>query len=88
MRPLALATDVFFSTYPKCGTTLFPADAAPLTDAGDMSYNEITEVVPWLESPPGNRNRPWCPTGRIASVLRPTGLQIDSQMSVVYSHDP
>ena len=47
---LALATDVFIATYPKCGTTLLQQMLHTLRTRGDMSYNEITEVVPWLES--------------------------------------
>ena len=43
-------TDVFIATYPKCGTTLLQQMAHTLRTRGDMSFDEITAVVPWLES--------------------------------------
>ena len=46
----ALATDVFIATYPKCGTTLLQQMLHTLRTRGDMSFDEITEVVPWFES--------------------------------------
>ena len=45
-----LATDVFIATYPKCGTTLLQQMLHTLRTRGDMSFDEITEVVPWFES--------------------------------------
>ncbi len=47
---LVLATDVFIATYPKCGTTLLQQMLHTLRTRGDMSFDEITEVVPWFES--------------------------------------
>ena len=47
---LTLATDVFIATYPKCGTTLLQQMLHTLRTRGDMSFDEITEVVPWFES--------------------------------------
>ena len=47
---LVLATDVFIATYPKCGTPLLQQLLHTLRTRGDMSFDEITEVVPWFES--------------------------------------
>ena len=47
---LGQATDVFIATYPKCGTTLLQQMLHTLRTRGDMSFEEITEVVPWFES--------------------------------------
>ena len=47
---LVRATDVFIATYPKCGTTLLQQMLHTLRTRGDMSFDEITEVVPWFES--------------------------------------
>jgi hypothetical protein len=43
-------TDVFIVTYPKCGTTWMQQIVHGLRTGGDMSFGEISEVVPWLES--------------------------------------
>ena len=47
---LVVATDVFIATYPKCGTTLLQQMLHTLRTRGHMSFDEITEVVPWFES--------------------------------------
>ena len=41
------AGDVFVATYPKCGTTWMTHIVHGLRSGGDMSFGEITEVVPW-----------------------------------------
>ena len=41
--------DVFIATYPKCGTTWVQQIVHALRSEGDMAFDEITEVVPWLE---------------------------------------
>lgn len=49
-RGLALAcrpSDVFITTYPKCGTTWVTFICHCLRTRGDESFGEITEVVPW-----------------------------------------
>jgi hypothetical protein len=43
------ASDVFVSTYPKCGTTLLQQIVHGLRTGGDMDFEEITEVIPWIE---------------------------------------
>jgi hypothetical protein len=43
-------TDVFIATYPKCGTTWMQQIVHGLRTGGDMDFDEISEVVPWLES--------------------------------------
>jgi hypothetical protein len=43
------ASDVFVSTYPKCGTTLLQQIVHGLRSGGDMDFEEITEVIPWIE---------------------------------------
>jgi Sulfotransferase domain. len=40
-------SDVFIVTYPKCGTTWVTQILHQLRTHGDMSFGEITEVVPW-----------------------------------------
>ncbi|MGI9316356.1 MAG: sulfotransferase domain-containing protein [bacterium] len=42
-------SDVFITTYPKCGTTWMQQMVHCLRTRGDMNFEEITEVVPWLE---------------------------------------
>ena len=46
---VAGADDVFIATYPKCGTTWMQQIVHCLRTRGDMDFDEITEVVPWLE---------------------------------------
>ncbi|MAP10935.1 MAG: sulfotransferase [Gammaproteobacteria bacterium] len=46
----ATATDVIIATYPKCGTTMMQQIVHGLRTAGDMDFDEITQVVPWLET--------------------------------------
>lgn len=41
--------DVFVATYPKCGTTWLQQIVHGLRTRGDMDFDEITAVVPWLE---------------------------------------
>ena len=41
--------DVLIATYPKAGTTLMQQIVHGLRTGGDMDFDEITEVVPWLE---------------------------------------
>jgi hypothetical protein len=51
-RGLALRTrpdDVIISTFPKCGTTWLQQIVHGLRTGGSMDFDEITEVVPWLE---------------------------------------
>jgi len=45
MRPLK--SDIFISTYPKCGTTWMTQIVHGLRSGGSMDFGEITEVVPW-----------------------------------------
>lgn len=45
----ARADDVFIATYPKCGTTWMQQIVHSLRTGGDMAFEEITAVVPWLE---------------------------------------
>lgn len=40
-------TDVFITTYPKCGTTWVSMILHSLRSKGDLNFGEITEVVPW-----------------------------------------
>src|SRR4051812_18074909 len=42
-------TDVIISPYPKCGTTWLQQIVHGLRTRGDMNFEEITAVVPWLE---------------------------------------
>lgn len=42
-------TDIFISPYAKCGTTWMQQIVHGLRTGGDMEFNEITDVVPWLE---------------------------------------
>ncbi len=42
-------SDVLIATYPKAGTTLMQQIVHGLRTGGDMDFDEITEVVPWIE---------------------------------------
>ncbi|MGK7652854.1 sulfotransferase domain-containing protein [Roseovarius sp. B08] len=43
------STDIFITPYSKCGTTWVSQIAHSLRSDGDMAFDEITDVVPWLE---------------------------------------
>jgi len=43
------ATDVFVVTSPKCGTTWLQQIVHQLRSNGNMEYDEISRVIPWLE---------------------------------------
>ncbi|MBI1299081.1 sulfotransferase domain-containing protein [bacterium] len=45
----AQPTDLFISPYPKCGTTWLQQIVHGLKTRGDMSFDDISQVVPWLE---------------------------------------
>ncbi len=42
-------TDIFISPFSKCGTTWLQQIVNSLRTGGSMEFDEITEVVPWLE---------------------------------------
>lgn len=42
-------SDVFVATYPKSGTTWMQQIVHGLRTGGSMAFDEITEVVPWIE---------------------------------------
>ena len=42
-------SDVFISPYAKCGTTWMQQIVHGLRSGGSMDFDEITQVVPWLE---------------------------------------
>lgn len=42
-------TDIFISPFGKCGTTWLQQIVHGLRTGGDMDFDEITEVVPWIE---------------------------------------
>ncbi|XP_046855396.1 amine sulfotransferase-like [Xenia sp. Carnegie-2017] len=42
-------SDIFIVTFPKCGTTWMQQIVHQLKTGGDMSFDEITDVVPWIE---------------------------------------
>ena len=42
-------SDVFIATYPKCGTTWVQQIVHSLRTHGDMDFDDISAVVPWLE---------------------------------------
>ncbi len=43
------SSDVIIATYPKAGTTWMQQITHGLRSGGDMSFEEITEVTPWIE---------------------------------------
>jgi hypothetical protein len=43
-------TDLFISPYAKCGTTWLQQIVHGLRTSGDMDFDDISRVVPWLES--------------------------------------
>ena len=46
----ARASDIFINSYPKSGTTWLQQIVHGLRSRGDMGFEEITAVVPWLET--------------------------------------
>jgi hypothetical protein len=42
-------TDIFISPFSKCGTTWLQQIVNSLRTGGSMDFDEITEVIPWLE---------------------------------------
>jgi hypothetical protein len=42
-------TDIFISPYSKCGTTWMQQIVHGLRTGGSMDFDEITEVIPWIE---------------------------------------
>lgn len=46
----SLPTDVFIATYRKAGTTWLQQIVHSLRTRGDMSFDNIAQVVPWLET--------------------------------------
>lgn len=46
----ARASDIFINSYPKSGTTWLQQIVHGLRSRGDMRFEEITAVVPWLET--------------------------------------
>ena len=62
----ALPDDVFISTYPKSGTTWLQQVVHGLRSRGAMDFDEISAVVPWLESAldigiDPHADQPWSP---------------------------
>jgi hypothetical protein len=50
-RPLApRATDVIITPHSKCGTTLLQQMFHQLRTGGDMAFDDISRVVPWIET--------------------------------------
>lgn len=47
-----LSTDVIISPYGKCGTTLLQHMFHTLRTGGDMDFDDISRVVPWIEMSP------------------------------------
>jgi hypothetical protein len=45
-------TDLFIATYGKCGTTMLQQMFHTLRTGGDMDFDDISRVVPWLEMSP------------------------------------
>jgi hypothetical protein len=43
-------TDVFISPYHKCGTTWLQQIVHTLRTRGDMAFDDISRVIPWLEN--------------------------------------
>jgi hypothetical protein len=68
-------TDVAISTTPKAGTTWMQQICHQLRSNGDMNFDEISRVVPWielafdqgqdLEAPQWNNNAEACNTGQV-----------------------
>jgi hypothetical protein len=84
-RLVARPDDVFIATYPKCGTTLLQQLVHTLRTRGDDDFDEITDVVPWLEMAgdlgvdPGADQIAWpraFKTHRTANALPGTGRYI------------
>ena len=46
-------TDVIISPYGKCGTTWLQQTFHTLRTRGDTDYDDISRVVPWIETSPG-----------------------------------
>src|SRR5689334_4509357 len=46
------STDVIISPYGKCGTTMLQQMFHTLRTRGDMDFDDISRVVPWIEMSP------------------------------------
>lgn len=47
-----VASDIIISPYGKCGTTMTQQAFHTLRTAGDMDFDDISRVVPWIEMSP------------------------------------
>ncbi|MCL6729059.1 sulfotransferase domain-containing protein [Sphingomonas hankyongi] len=47
-----LPTDVIISPYGKCGTTMLQQAFHTLRTGGDMDFDDVSRVVPWIEMAP------------------------------------
>src|SRR6476620_3913748 len=45
-------TDIIISPYGKCGTTMLQQTLHTLRTRGDMDFDDISRVVPWIEMSP------------------------------------
>jgi hypothetical protein len=84
-------TDIFVSTYPKCGTTWALQIAHQLRTRGDMEFDDITLVAPWIEMAPilgTNAEAPQVAVPRLFKTHLPWGKMPKGGKYIYIMRDP
>ena len=83
---VARQDDVIIAPYGKCGTTMLQQMFHQLRTGGDMDFDDISRVVPWIETAPAlgiDCNAPQRATPRgFKSHLAYDALRVEIRMSI------